>query len=163
MDDPLEVRLGRLLVGRGWTISVAETTAGGLICARIVSVPGSSTYLERGVVAYSRASKVELLGLAEDALDTYGAVSEETAVALAQGVRQVSGTTLGLAETGIAGPIRGRSPKPIGSACIALAGSESSQCVSFVFSGDRHHIREQIAEQALASAVGYLESGVFCA
>ena len=163
MDDPLEVRLGRLLVGRGWTISVAETTAGGLICARIVGVPGSSAYLERGVVAYSRASKVELLGLTEEALDTYGAVSEETAVALAQGVRQMSGTTLGLAETGIAGPIRGRSPKPIGSACIALAGPESSQCVSFIFSGDRQHIREQIAEQALASAVGYLESGVFCA
>ena len=163
MEDSLEVWLGRLLVERGWTISVAETTAGGLICARIVSVPGSSAYLERGVVAYSKASKVELLGGAEDALDAYGAVSEETAVALAQGVRQVSGVTLGLAETGIAGPIRGRSPKPIGSACIALAGPDGSQCASFVFSGDRQHIRERIAEQALAGVVGYLESGIFCA
>ena len=104
--EPLEVVLGEMLKNRGWTLSVAETTTGGLICARIVAVPGSSAYFDRGVVAYSPLSKVEILGLDEAELSENGAVSEATAVAMAKGVRSVGRTTLGLAETGIAGPIR---------------------------------------------------------
>ncbi len=162
MTESLEAQLGRLLAGRGWTLAVAETTTGGLICSRIVGVPGSSAFFERGVVAYSKASKVEMLGVSEAFLETHGAVSEETAAALAKGVRQLSGATLGLAETGIAGPVQRRSPKPVGSAWIALAAVGGARCEAFVFEGDRQAIRDQIAEQALALAVSWMEDGVFC-
>ena len=155
MSDPLEVQLGNALTERGWTLSVAETTAGGLICARIVGVPGSSGYFDRGVVAYSKASKVDLLGVSEDLMAFHGAVSEETAVALAEGIRRISGAALGLAETGIAGPIRGRSPKPLGSACIALAGPADTRSASFVFAGNRDRIRVQIVARALEMVVAY--------
>ena len=131
MSEQLEVKLGKLLRERGWTIAVAETTTGGLISTRIVSVPGSSAYYERGVIAYSALSKREMLGIDEEVMDTHGAVSAEAACAMAKGVRKVSGADLGLAETGIAGPIRGRSPKPIGTAYIAVASAEGVVCREF--------------------------------
>ena len=94
MAESLEIALGKVLRERGWTIAVAETTTGGLISARIVAVPGSSAYFERGVVAYSKASKCEMLGIDEQALNTYGAVSAEAARAMATGIRKVSGANL---------------------------------------------------------------------
>ena len=150
----LEVVLGQVLKSREWTLSVAETTTGGLICARIVAVPGSSAYFERGLIAYSSISKVTMLRVNEGVISEHGTVSEEVAIAMAEGVRVLSGTTLGLAETGIAGPLGGRrSPKPLGTAYIALATPEGTVCESFVFKGDRDAIREQIAEQALMMVV----------
>jgi len=145
----VEVALGESLKANGWTLAVAETTTGGLISAKIVGVPGSSAYFERGVVAYSKESKVEMLGITEDQLSEFGAVSEETAVALAEGVRKLGGTTLGIAETGIAGPILGRSPKPLGSTYIAIATPDGTRCEEHVFSGNRDTIRQQIACRAL--------------
>lgn len=149
MSEQLEVKLGKLLRERDWTIAVAETTTGGLISARIVSVSGSSVYYERGVIAYSALSKREMLGIDEKVMDAYGAVSAEAACAMAKGVREVSGADLGLAETGIAGPIRGRSPKPIGTAYVALASAEGVVCEVFQFDGDRDAIRDAIADAAL--------------
>jgi PncC family amidohydrolase len=149
VSDTLAVKLGEVLRKREWTLAVAETTTGGLISARIVAVPGSSAYYERGVVAYSKASKIEMLGMDEAVMGEFGAVSVETAVAMAEGTRKVSGATVGIAETGIAGPILGRSPKPAGTAYVAISGPMGSQCESFVFEGDRDAIREQIAEAAL--------------
>ena len=162
MSEQLEVKLGKLLRERGWTIAVAETTTGGLISARIVSVPGSSAYYERGVIAYSALSKREMLGIDEEVMDTHGAVSAEAACAMAKGVRKVSGADLGLAETGIAGPIRGRSPKPIGTAYIALASAEGVVCREFQFDGDRDAIRNAIADaalQMLVEAVSVIHEG----
>ena len=153
MSEHLEVRLGILLRERNWTVAVAETTTGGLISARIVSVPGSSAYYERGVIAYSALSKREMLGIDERVMDTCGAVSAEAARAMAKGVRKVSGADLGLAETGIAGPIRGRSPKPIGTAYIALAGAEGVVCRDFRFDGERDAIRNAISDAALQMVI----------
>lgn len=156
MAESVEERLGRLLAERGWTLSVAETTAGGLICARIVGVPGSSAWFERGVVAYSTKSKNQWLGVPDSLLDRHGTVSEEAAAAMAEAVSKVSGSTLGLAETGIAGPIRGRSPKPLGTAYIALWTPEEVKCERFAFEGGRRRIRERIAEQALVTAANFV-------
>ena len=153
MSEQLEVKLGKLLRERDWTIAVAETTTGGLISARIVSVPGSSAYYERGVIAYSALSKREMLGIDVQMMDTYGAVSAEAACEMAKGVRKVSGADLGLAETGIAGPIRGRSPKPIGTTYIAVAGAEGVICEVFHFVGERHAIRDAIADAALKMVI----------
>ena len=157
MSESLEVRLCELMIERGWTLSVAETTTGGLICSRIVSVPGSSAFFERGLVPYSARAKIQALGISRSLLERCGAVSVEVASAMAEGMGRTSHSTLGLAETGIAGPIRGRSPKPLGTAYIALWTPEGVRCERFVFEGDRGRIRERIAEQALATAVVYLE------
>ncbi len=147
------VTLGRILKNRGETIAVAETTTGGLISSKIVSVPGSSVYFDRGVVAYSRTSKIETLGLDPTVLDEFGAVSAETAKALAEAVRSISGATYGLAETGIAGPIQGRSPKPLGTAYIALAEPDGTRVIDVEIPGDREKIQEGIAEKALEFSV----------
>jgi PncC family amidohydrolase len=152
----LEEQLGKLLQQRRWTIAVAEATCGGLICHRIVSVPGSSKYFERGIVAYSRSAKVDLLRVPPETLKTFGAVSAETATAMAEGVRVLSETQLGLAETGIAGPIRGKSPKPVGACYIALATPEGTQVREFQFAGGRLEIMSQIATAALMMVVEYL-------
>lgn len=145
------------MTGRGWTLSVAETTTGGLISSRIVSVPGSSGIFDRGLVPYSAGAKTQALGISQSLLKRCGAVSEEVASAMAEAVGRMSHSTLGLAETGIAGPIRGRSPKPLGTAYIALWTPHGVRCEHFVFGGDRNAIRARIAEQALAMAVAYLE------
>ena len=157
MAESLEVRLCDLMIERGWTLSVAETTTGGLICSRIVSVPGSSALFERGLVPYSARAKTRLLGISHSLLKRCGAVSEEVASSMAEAVGRTSYSTLGLAETGIAGPIRGRSPKPLGTAYIALWTPDGVRCERFVFGGDRNAIRERIAEQALRMAVDYVE------
>jgi len=145
--------LGRVLKERNETIAVAETTTGGLICAKIVSIAGSSAYFDRGVVAYSKASKVESLGVSEAQLEALGAVSPETAELLAVSVRELAGTTYGLAETGIAGPIQGRSSKPIGTAHIALSGAEGVEITTIELVGDRQAIQEGIAREAIAFVV----------
>lgn len=154
----LEEKLGHLLTRRGWRIAVAETTSGGLICHRLVAVPGSSKYFERGVVVYSRASKLDLPGVPADLLDRFGAVSPEVALALAEGVRRLGGAEVGLAETGIAGPIRGRSPKPVGACHIALSVPSGMLSEERLFHGERIDIQRQIAQRAIEMAVEYLES-----
>ncbi|MDA0711205.1 MAG: CinA family protein [bacterium] len=159
--DELATTLGERLREKGWTLAVAETTTGGLISARIVAIPGSSAYFERGVVAYSKASKQQMLGLENSVLSQFGAVSAESAAAMAEGIRRVSGATLGLAETGIAGPIVGRSQKPVGTAFVALAGPFGIRTESAVFAGDRDAIREQITSLALGmvcESIGLNES-----
>lgn len=157
MSESLEVRLCELMIERGWTLSVAETTTGGLICSRIVSVPGSSAFFERGLVPYSAGAKTQSLGISRSLLKRCGAVSEEVASAMAEAVGRTSHSTLGLAETGIAGPIRRRSPKPLGTAYIALWTPDGVRCEHFAFGGDRNAIRERIAEQALRMALDYVE------
>ena len=150
--------LGRTLKGRGETIAVAETTTGGLISSKIVAVPGSSVYFDQGIVAYSRTSKIDTLGLDSAVLDEFGAVSAQAAKALAEAVRSISGTTYGLAETGIAGPILGRSPKPVGTAYIALAGPKGTLVSEVGLHGSRETIRAGIAEKALDFAVVSLDA-----
>ena len=158
MDKPA-IELGRLLSARGETLSVAETTTGGLISASIIAVSGSSAFYDRGIVAYSKASKIESLGIPESRLAELGAVSPETAELLALSVRKMAGTTYGLAETGIAGPIVGRSPKPIGAAHVAFAGPQGVRTVSLQLEGDRQEIQRGIAQQAVSFALECLENG----
>ncbi len=157
MCESLEVRLCGLMTDRGWTLSVSETTTGGLISSRIVSVPGSSAFFERGLVPYSARAKTQGLGISQSLLKRCGAVSEEVASAMAEAVGRTSDSTLGLAETGIAGPVRGRSPKPLGTAYIALWTPGGVRCERFAFGGDRNAIRARIAEQALRMVVDYVE------
>src|SRR2546426_8376634 len=104
--EPMEraERIGRLLVERGWRISVAESTAGGLISAALLTVPGSSRYFERGVVAYSKAAKLETLGMPPELYTEPGSSHPAAVRAMAEGVRRISGVQVGVAESGVAGP-----------------------------------------------------------
>ena len=154
----LEERVGTLLTRRGWKIAVAETTCGGLICRRLTRVPGSSRYLDRGIVAYSTASKLDLLGVSEEMIDRFGAVSQEVAVAMADGVRRLGKTQIGIAETGLAGPIQGRSSKAVGSAFLAMATPSGTLWESSLFRGSRLQIQEQIARRAIEMIAEYLET-----
>ncbi len=149
MKDLVE-EVGSLLLERARTIALAESCTGGLITSHLVDVPGISSVLERGVVTYSNASKTDLLGVPAELIEGQGAVSRETAHAMASGIRDRAGTDIGLAVTGIAGPSGGTTEKPVGTVFIALATAERVDVVPCCFSGDRRSIREQSAAKALA-------------
>jgi len=149
MTDLVE-EVGRLLLERAQTIALAESCTGGLITSLLVDVPGISSVLERGVVTYSNASKTDLLGVPAELIERQGAVSRETARAMAVGIRDRAGTDIGLAVTGIAGPSGGTAEKPVGTVFFALATADGAEVVPCRFSGERRSIREQSAAKALA-------------
>ena len=148
-DDTMEGVVASLLTDRGLTLSVAESCTGGLITDRLTDVPGSSAFLERGVVVYSNASKVELLGVPASVIEKHGAVSEETAVLMAQGVRRLGGTDIGLATTGIAGPTGGTEEKPVGTVFVALSAGGDTVCRRYQFRWNRRRVKEMSAQIAL--------------
>ena len=152
----LEETIATHLRQRGWHLALAETTTGGLIAVRLVRLAGSSAYFDRSIVAYSKAAKLQSLGVEPEALDRSGAVSIEAACAMADGLHRLSQADMVLAETGIAGPIRGRSPKPLGTTCFAMRTPTGMLTEEAQFAGDRHAIQEQIAEHALGMIARYL-------
>jgi nicotinamide-nucleotide amidase len=119
--EAIEQVLARQLEERGWRIGVAESCTGGLIAKRLTDFPGSSAYVEGGVVSYSNAMKVRLLDVPEPLIAAYGAVSEAVAEAMADGIRSRSSAEVGIAVTGIAGPDGGTSEKPVGTVVFAVA------------------------------------------
>ena len=159
-DDALAARAGELLLARGARVAVAESTAGGLISARLISVPGASKWFDRGLVAYALASKPDALGVSIDFLREHGAVGERAVAAIAESVRERAGVEYALAESGMAGPVRGRSSKPIGAVALALAGPDGVNTEETRFEGTRVAIMERIAERALEMLVAALEDGV---
>jgi nicotinamide-nucleotide amidase len=148
-EDTFEGLAAALMIEKGLTLSVAESLTGGLITDRLTNVPGSSAFLNRGIVAYSNECKKDLLGVPAQILDTYGAVSEETAKLMAEGVRKLGGTALGLATTGIAGPAGGSAIKPVGTVYIAVCDKKHTICHHFAFKWDRRRIKEISAQHAL--------------
>jgi nicotinamide-nucleotide amidase len=148
-DEELEQVLGRMLTERKLTIAVAESCTGGLIADKITDVPGSSNYFERGIISYSNQSKIENLGVPKELIEANGAVSSEVAKAMAQGVRQVSGTDIGISTTGIAGPTGGSAEKPIGLVWIGYSDKNETLAVKFNFGDDRRRVKERAAQAAL--------------
>lgn len=148
-NPPLEKQIGAFLTKYGKTISVAESCTGGLISHRITNVPGSSNYYDRGVIAYSNQSKTAILRVSPKTLKKFGAVSRQTAIEMAQGIKQISGSDLGLAVTGIAGPGGGTPEKPVGLVYICLTSDESVVCEDFRFKGKREEIKHQTSDAAL--------------
>jgi len=145
----LEEQIGALLRKYGKTISMAESCTGGLISHRITNVPGSSDYYDCGVIAYSNQSKIDILHVSPETLKKFGAVSRQTAIEMARGIKQISGSDLALAVTGIAGPGGGTPEKPVGLVYICLASDESVVCEEFRFTGKREEIKFQASEVAL--------------
>ena len=135
---------------RGITISVAESCTGGLIAHRITSFSGSSDYFERGVISYSNASKVEVLGVDEDTIANFGAVSPQVACQMAQGIRSISGTEIGIGVTGIMGPTGGSAEKPIGLVYIGYADSKITESIELRLSSNRILNKERAAQAAFS-------------
>lgn len=156
--DELAAAAGEALLARGARVAVVETTAGGLISARMLSVPGASRWFERGVVAYTRQAKQDVSDRAGDILATYGAVSAELVTALAEGMRARAGATYAVAESGIAGPQDGRrSSKPVGSVVIAVASTAGTLVEEHVFAGTRVQVMTQIAQRSLEMLLEAIE------
>jgi nicotinamide-nucleotide amidase len=142
--------VGELLDRDGLRVAVGESCTGGLVTARLVDIPGSSSYVEVGVVAYSNEVKRTVLGVDPALLMTDGAVSEAVAVSMAEGARCVGATDIGIGVTGVAGPGGGSDERPVGTVCIGVAGPGSEREVRTVqFPGDRAMIRRQATQAAL--------------
>jgi PncC family amidohydrolase len=150
--------LGAALSAHGLTIAVAESCTAGMVGALITAVPGSSRYFLGGVIAYSNEVKSAQLGVPEELLERHGAVSEEVARAMADGVRKRLGTDLGLSVTGIAGPTADGTSKPVGLTYVWLSAAGTSEGRRFVFDGTREQNRRRAAHEALKLALATLET-----
>jgi nicotinamide-nucleotide amidase len=148
-DETLEGNIGELLKESNWTLAVAESCTGGLIGHRLTNVSGSSVYFLEGAVTYSNEAKQKRLGVDPALIEAHGAVSEEVATAMAEGIRKNSGSDFGLAVTGIAGPTGGTPDKPVGLTFIAVTGTQGTRCEQFRFHLDRVRNKERAAQAAL--------------
>src|SRR4029079_9967227 len=147
--ESMEEVVGRLLQERHETLSVAESCTGGLSGSRLADVPGSSSYFIEGVVSYSNDAKVRSLNVPEATLQEFGAVSAETARAMAEGMRAAAKTDHSISVTGIAGPGGGSDEKPVGTVFIGYTNAIASRTMKIILPGDGYLIRWRASQAAL--------------
>ncbi|HKP70329.1 MAG TPA: nicotinamide-nucleotide amidohydrolase family protein, partial [Pyrinomonadaceae bacterium] len=147
--ETMEEVIGTLLTDRGETLAVAESCTGGLIGMRLTEIPGSSKYFLEGAITYSNDAKTRTLDVSAETLNEYGAVSSQTAEAMAAGVRLRAGSSYGISVTGVAGPDGGSEEKPVGTVFIGYSDSSRTKSIKFTFPGDRHLIRWRSSQAAL--------------
>ncbi len=148
-EDTLQGCIGRLLSGCGKTLSAAESCTGGTISELITSVPGSSGYYLGSVTSYANEIKTKVLGVPEEIIAEYGAVSRECVAAMAEGVRKLTGSDFSVATSGIAGPGGGRADKPVGHVWIGVGSDKGTETFQTIFKGDRKRNMERFAATAL--------------
>jgi len=148
-DQTLEEVVGLCLSTKNATIALAESCTGGMVAERLTNVSGSSRYFISSVVCYSNESKMELAGIPPLLLEMQGAVSEEVARGLAEGIRERAKTTIGVGVTGIAGPTGATPDKPVGTVHIAVAAPTETVHRRFLFPGDRNRVRWQASQASL--------------
>ena len=158
LTDNLPNTVGAMLTARKATVATAESCTAGLVGKRLTETAGSSSYYMGGVQSYSNDVKHRLLGVPQDMLDKYGAVSEQVAKAMAEGAKKVIGTDYGVSTTGIAGPGGGTATKPVGLVWFGVAGPKGTVAFRNDFIGDRESIRQSAAEQALQYLQRYMET-----
>ena len=157
MAEKLETTIGRLLHERSLKLAVAESCSGGLLADHITDVPGSSDYFVGGVVAYAYEAKVALVHVSWDTLRLHGAVSRETTVEMARGVRTTMGADIGVSITGIAGPAGGLPEKPVGTTWIGFSARDGDWARKFVWKGNRRSNKEASAQAAMQFILDYLD------
>ena len=150
-------QIGAALQQRQWTIATAESCTGGLVGHLLTEIAGSSAYYQGGVIAYSNEVKQSHLDVPAAILETEGAVSEATARAMAQGVRERLDTTVGVSTTGIAGPGGGTATKPVGLVYMCVTTPETTLCRRYVFDGDRQGNKQYTALRALELILAALD------
>ena len=137
------------LAAKDWKLAVAESCTGGLLSARLTAVPGASAVFVGAIVSYANDVKHDVLGVPAATLAMAGAVSVETALAMAQGIRRLLRADLAAAVTGIAGPTGATETKPLGLVFLAVVGPGDDRVERFVFTGDRDAIRNQACDAGL--------------
>jgi PncC family amidohydrolase len=157
VPNPLEIQVGQLLHERGLKLVLAESCTGGLLGSRITDVPGSSEYFLGGVVAYAYEAKVDLLGVSWETLNTRGAVSRETVLEMARGIRKSMKADLAISVSGIAGPGGSTPEKPVGTTWIGLVTEEGEWAQIFHFSRDREGNKQLAVDAALRMLLDYLQ------
>ena len=152
------------LISRGWRIALAESCTGGLVCTTLTDLAGSSDWLERGYITYSNAAKSECLDVPAEMIDSFGAVSEPVAKAMAEGALRNANVNAAISITGIAGPTGGSPEKPVGTVCFGWAIKESigndvinTATLTKHFNGDRQIVREQARDFALSQFLELLK------
>ncbi len=145
----IQAMIYKLLKENQYTIATAESCTGGLLASRLVEIPGISQFFSEGYITYSNEAKERLLGVSGKTLDLQGAVSKEVAMEMAEGVKKVSGSNIGVGITGIAGPGGGTTLKPVGLVYIAVSCNDRTYAESFQFHGKRDKIRQKAVDQAL--------------
>lgn len=160
MTTTLEEILCEYMHGRSLTLATAESCTAGLVSNRITNVSGSSEYFPGGIVSYSNEAKASLLGVSWDTLNTHGAVSKETVLEMARGVRKLFNADIGVSVSGIAGPTGGTPEKPVGTTWIGLVTNSGDWARHFVWDGDRVHNKILSSEAALQFVVDYLEGKI---
>ncbi len=148
-EDTLEEVVSRLMIDRGLKLAIAESCTGGLISNRITNLSGSSKFFERGVITYSNAAKVEILHVDEDTIQKNGAVSLEVVRQMAEGVRAVSGSDIGIGVTGILGPTGATENKPVGLVFIGVCDDKICAAKEFRFGDDRLLNKDRASQAAL--------------
>lgn len=144
-----EKKVALKLIKQKLTLALAESCSGGLVSHRLTNISGSSCFLKAGIVAYSNEAKIKILKVPSSLIKQFGAVSHETACAMAKGVRKVFKTDFGIAITGIAGPTGGTKTKPVGLTFIAVSSKEKVECIECRFKGNRLQIKTKAADEAL--------------
>ena len=156
-EASLEAVVGKMLLQAEYTIACAESCTGGLLMGRLTAVPGSSAYVQGGIVSYTNQVKIEQLGVEPHVLEAVGAVSSQVAEQMAEGVRYRLHADIGTGITGIAGPGGETPEKPLGLVYIAVAGCRGTMVSRNVFQGDRQQVRWAATEKALSMLKAYLE------
>ncbi len=154
--DSMELIVGKLLAKAGLKLATAESCTGGLISHKLTSIPGSSEYFLGGVTSYSNSLKISMLGVTEAQLESVGAVSEEVAKAMAEGIHKKTDADITISITGIAGPTGGTETKPVGTVFIAICTPTGTEVHHFNFSGERIQIQEISAQTGLDLVRSYL-------
>jgi PncC family amidohydrolase len=157
VPNPLEIQVGQLLRDRGLRLVLAESCTGGLLGSRITDVSGSSEYFLGGVVAYAYEAKVDLLGVSWDTLNTRGAVSGETVLEMARGIRNLMKADIAISVSGIAGPDGGTPEKPVGTTWIGLISEDGEWAKKYQFSADREGNKAMAVDAALTLLLDYLQ------
>lgn len=159
-NTELAKRIGSIMLKAGKTLSAAESCTGGLVGMLLTSVPGSSKWFKGGVIAYSNAVKTDILNVPLSVIKEDGAVSKETVLAMATGVRKLIGTDFSVSISGIAGPGGGTTEKPVGTVWIAVRGEKSVSAETKRFAGKRDVVRRKAADYLLEKLYAFLKEEV---
>ncbi|PYK42483.1 MAG: competence/damage-inducible protein A [Verrucomicrobia bacterium] len=148
-DESLAAVLIRLLSEGGQTLALAESCTGGFLADQITNVPGASKVFVAGYVTYSNEEKIRTLGVSCESIEKFGAVSEQVATEMAEGIRIRTGATHGIATTGVAGPSGGSADKPVGTVFVGLSSeNQPARCEKFFFPSDRETFKQLVAQRA---------------
>lgn len=148
-DVSIQETVGEMLVNKNMTIGVSESCTGGLVSAKLIEYPGISSVFLEGAVTYSNEAKMRTLNVKKDTLEKFGAVSEETAIEMAEGIAKRCGSRIGVSTTGIAGPGGGTEEKPVGLVYIGVCIDGKTKVERHVFSGNRNAVRNKASMTAL--------------